>query len=262
MKNIVHALALSLLVLLPWSAQATMIEFRDMRCPVGGEPISLPVARSMFLSGMDLDFKRYGPGLELLNAYTECPMNGFVVFKTDFTPQEVDVLRAYIASEEFQAARQEGTNYRAYLLKKRLGTYSDAELGHTLLRATWQAEGFWQYRRYARQALVYYERESERLRGESTDEAFHAMHIRGELSRRLMRFWDAYWAFDHQRTRPGIEDSPYRSYAELETWAIRLMWAGPLHAQTDSPLKSLGVSMLVWVVKKFPPTAGLAQEPY
>lgn len=34
--------------------------------------------------------------------------------------------------------------------------------------------------------------EAERLRSESATEAFHAMHFKGELSRRLMKFWDAY----------------------------------------------------------------------
>ncbi len=248
MQNLFSILALALFVLWPMAAKASIIESQRMRCPVGGEPISVHHARSLFIAEQDMDFKTYGPGLSLLHNYPECSLNGFVVFKMDFTSAEVETLRGFLRSKAFLAARNEVSSYRAYLMKRRLGGYSDAELGATLLRATWEAEGFWQYRSYAKGALFYYAREAERLRSESTPEAYHAMHIKGELSRRLMKFWDAYWAFHYQSRRPGIEGTPYKKMADYEKWAVRLLWFGalPVPSKSENYLVTLLMRLDSW----------------
>jgi len=245
MKRIFTILALTLCAFLPL-AKASIIEIEKTRCPVGGQPIKVYHARSVFIAEQDMDFKTYGPGSSLLSTYPECTLNGFVVFKDDFTPAEVESLRTYLQSQKFSASRNEASNYRAYLLKKHLGGYSDAELGETLLRASWQAEGFWQYRAYAKRALSYYTREAERLRMESTHDAFHAMHIKGELSRRLMRFWDAYWTFEYQSSRPGIEATIYKKLADYEKWAVRLLWFGSLPAATSDYFLHLQMRVASW----------------
>ena len=56
------------------------------------------------------------------------------------------------------------------------------------------------------------------------------MHIRGELSRRLMKYWDAYWVFDFQINRAGAEENRYQALARHQKWATRFLWFGKLPA--------------------------------
>lgn len=239
LKNVL-ILLISLQVLSCLPAKATVLVPEKALCPVGGESIDVYVVMSVYHSGdFDMDFKSYDPGSSLLTTYPECPSNGFVVFKKNFTSAEVDLLTAYVRSKEFLSARNEKTNYRAYLLKRHLGGYSNGELADTLLRATWQAKGFWQYRKYAQEALTYYTKESERLRKQSTDEAFYTMHIRGELSRRLMKYWDAYWVFDFQVIREGAEGNRYQALARHQKWAMLFLWFGKLPATDQGFLRAV-----------------------
>lgn len=231
MRRSLVIILLALLFITSFPAKATVIVPEDTLCPVGGEAIQTYTVLSVYLDDdVDMDFKRYGPAMDLVTSYPECPSNGFVVFKKEFTSIELERLSVYMRSQEFRSARNEVVNYRAFLLKKYLGGYSKAELGETLLRATWQANGFWQYRKYAQEAWNYFVEESERLRGQSTDDAFYAMHIRGELSRRLMKYWDAYLTFSFQISRPGIKESGYHDLARHQRWATLLFWFGKLPA--------------------------------
>lgn len=108
-------------------------------CPIDGLPFTARRMASYYQSGMRLDFKPVGA---LVTPYPHpvCPGNGFVVYRQDFSEQELSAIRLIVNSDEFQQLRRKHTDYFmiAYV-KERMGS-SAYELAHTYLGATWEAE--------------------------------------------------------------------------------------------------------------------------
>lgn len=216
MKIIIFA---TLLLTLPPVSQATVIVPADVKCPIGGEVFSSYKTKSSSSFGIHLDFQ---PKYSAIDRFfpIECPGNGFVIFEEKFNSHQTKILEDYLSSDEYQAMRPvETRSYRAYMLMKKL-KYSEEDLAHMLLRATWEA-GFFQYRRYAQEALTHFTRLSDSLKADQSPKAFWSMHIRGELNRRLLNFWNAQEVFEFQLSRPGIHGNSYAKLAHQELTLIR-----------------------------------------
>ena len=108
-------------------------------CPIDGQPFKTRQVASYFQSGMRLDFKPIG-ALIVPYPYPVCPGNGFVIYQQEFSAVEITAIRAIVATDEYRRLRAENTDYFvvAYV-KERMGAAA-YELGHTYLRATWEAE--------------------------------------------------------------------------------------------------------------------------
>lgn len=216
MKTIIFAILLSTP---PSVSQATVIVPADVKCPIGGEVFRSFKIKSSSSFGRHLDLQPKSSAGDKLFPI-ECPSNGFVIFGDKFTDDQTRILEDHLSSEEYQAMRSvETKSYRAYTLMKKL-KYSEEDLAHMLLKATWEA-GFFQYRRYAKEALTHFTRLSESLKADQSPKAFWSMHIRGELNRRLLNFWNAREVFEFQLGRPGIHGNPYEKLAHQELTLIR-----------------------------------------
>ena len=79
---------------------------RQMTCPLDGERFSYMTTAAYTTSGERPDGRPYSSSQLLLNL-PECPRSGFVVFKEEFTPAEVDRIRPLVESQEYRALRQE-----------------------------------------------------------------------------------------------------------------------------------------------------------
>lgn len=161
----------------------------DVVCPLDGEKFRTVEAMSGTQFGMYLDLKPLGP-IAAPWPIAKCPSSGFVVYKRNFTPEEISQLRPYVASPEYQALQRSETNY--YLAAK-LQSVVKAPAGavaFTLLRATWEAKPGNQYAAYAAEALDAYklalQQPYENPRQEITDRL-----VAGELERRLEKFEEA-----------------------------------------------------------------------
>lgn len=149
MKTIIFA---TLLLTLPLASQATVIAPANVKYPIGGEVFNSFKIKSSSYFGSYLDSKPKHSATDKFLPI-ECPGNGFVIFEEKFNSHQTKILEDYLSSDEYQAMRSvETRSYRAYALMKKI-KYSEEDLAHMLLTATWEA-GFFQYRRYAQEALT------------------------------------------------------------------------------------------------------------
>lgn len=187
--NACHALLAAAASCVSLAVHATTVFPLERTCPIGGEKYSSVGIGSTTQLGIRLDLRPMGPAGELPSIV--CP-NGFVVFKEEksFTDAEIARLTPFVASDEFQRARQEHTTaYRAVLENRALGE-DDAKLAFLLLKAAWEAEnpGFEKQReRYLTEAYAAF---TARLQASSThDEAWWTgMLVRAEIERQRQRF--------------------------------------------------------------------------
>lgn len=136
----IHLLAaLAILASSAAPAQAGFPIRVKMRCPVGGEQFTHTTTGSMSTWGERPDGKPYGSWTFPL-ALPECPTNGLVVFREEFSRAEKATLRRLIADPAYRALRSTDTPYyRAHWLESRLEPGS-VEATWLLLRAIWEAE--------------------------------------------------------------------------------------------------------------------------
>lgn len=210
----------TLLLSIAFCAHALTTQEQTFTCPIGGEHFTALKAMSGTVAGSYLDLQKYGP-IASPWPLQKCPLNGFVMFSREIDEKGLRALEAYIGTEPYKSkAKSESNYYLAYMLMRELG-YPPGRLAYTLLHASWEADTIWKYRAYAQEALLLYEAESERLKNESTTEAFATMHVRGELLRRLMRFSEARDVFERQLRRPGLQGTGFETMAQQELDAIR-----------------------------------------
>lgn len=117
--------------------QASSYTEEEVVCPVGGEKFTRMALMSISTWGALPDGMPLGSGrfpVEL----PQCPANGLVMYR-DFTPQEVERLAPFVASEEYRSLRAAGETprYLAYRTAQFLG---DKDLHWWLLEASWEAK--------------------------------------------------------------------------------------------------------------------------
>jgi len=131
---------LAALAAVPAPALATTVFPQDFTCPIGGEKFQDIVVGSYSSWGSRPDGRRYGtlPWVPL----PKCPGNGFLLFKDDFTPEEIAILTPMVESAEYQALRDAETqHYQLWWLMRALPDTDPARLASALLVASWQADG-------------------------------------------------------------------------------------------------------------------------
>lgn len=125
-------------VLLSVAATASTYDEVEFTCAVGGERFVAVVQMSMTSFGRRPDGKSYNTGIADL---PECPGNGLVHYKDEFSRSEVAKLTPLVESAEYQSLRKTDTlDYRVYWLMSRMDMPSDQVAG-ALLAATWSSDG-------------------------------------------------------------------------------------------------------------------------
>jgi hypothetical protein len=129
-----------------------------------------------------------------LSTLAVCPTNGVVLFEFDsgngplFSAEELERLRPYALSSEYQELRGETARYRLALLKIRAGASTDVVF-RTLLEATLDTEDPAAYRRYASHLLAHIGDEIANL--PDSEKRWGRQALRVELLRRMGRFEEA-----------------------------------------------------------------------
>ena len=119
-------------------AGATTFAPKDFVCPVGGEAFTADMVASNSTFGARPDGKPYSPLPVVPRA--ECPGNGFVLFRPDFTPEEIAILSKVVASPEYQAMRASETQYyRTWVLMDAIDDDAIAQ-ALNLLIASWESD--------------------------------------------------------------------------------------------------------------------------
>ncbi len=116
---------------------ASTYHTQQYRCAVGGERFKAQVQMSMTSFGQRPDGQLYHTGRAPM---VECPGNGLVYYKDEFSKTEARQLTPIVAGAEYQALRKTDTaGYRAYWLMSRLGA-DPSELARALLVASWSSD--------------------------------------------------------------------------------------------------------------------------
>ncbi len=122
-------------------ANATYIAApKAYKCPIGGEEFQYSKVLSTTTWDMRLDGKPIGM-ISFPIKLKQCPTNGFIDFKDNYSPKELAKLKKIIESKEFIGARiNEPQKYpQHYLLFLQLdrGGYSKTDAANALLQSTW-----------------------------------------------------------------------------------------------------------------------------
>lgn len=169
------------------AARASTVQSVEMTCPYDGTPFTATLQGSGTQFGKTLDYRPYGAIIAPL-PLAVCPTNGFVFYRRDFKPDELERMRPFVLSDAYQALKGETPHYRAAWLKQRAGEPA-LSVTWTLLEASWEAPaGSDQYRRYAGEVLARLPADIAAL---VDDKKAPFRLLQGELLRRLGRFDEA-----------------------------------------------------------------------
>ncbi|WP_182419936.1 hypothetical protein [Bartonella sp. HY038] len=168
---------------------ARTVFMQEFVCPIGGQKFSTQMDGSGTSFGQMLDFKPIGP-MPAPWTLAVCPDNQFVIFKDDFTEEELKILTPYVESAEYKKIINTPTYYRAAQLQRVLKEPT-GDIATTLLQATWQSPTV----PYQKEALAEYNKYIDELaQNQSTAQLFenarwvNANLIALELERRTGQF--------------------------------------------------------------------------
>ena len=198
-------IAIGLAVLLAgWAAPAAAMTFMKVEhvCPIGGERFSAQEMGSGTAFGHFLDGRLHG-AIQSPWPLVSCPGNGFVIYKDDYSADEIKRLTAVVESDEYQ--RMRGTE-TSYWLLARLFEAVDAPLkdrAGVLQSATWQASPE-QYPRYVQAAstAVAQQCPDARAAADRDEPWLYCQMLLGEWERRLSRFDAARARFERLQPLP------------------------------------------------------------
>ena len=109
-------------------------------CPIGGQQFDFTTTASYSTFGARMDGRPYGSWTFPL-ALPECPGNGLILYKQEFSADELTRLAALIQRPEYAAMREADTSYyRLAWLLREMGEPVENQLW-MLTQATWQDEG-------------------------------------------------------------------------------------------------------------------------
>jgi len=202
------------------SSASTTAEVR-VKCPIGGKTFKTVEAMSGTQFGTNLDQKPFGAILAPW-PIAKCPDNGFVVYKKDFTKDELDRLQAYVMSDEYQALQKiESNYYLAATLLTRMDTPAE-QIAYAFLQSTWEVEADSRYRRYAEKTLAHFESVIAKPPAafDKADIAFYKQ-IAGEMERRLGRFDAAKKRFDALIGAPDVKGTTLEQVVAQEIELVK-----------------------------------------
>lgn len=188
------------------STQATALTIHeiDKMCPLCKTEFKAQLAGSGTQFGMRLDLKPLG-AIAAPWPVAVCPKCHFVLLGNDLNDTDLETLRAYVQTKEYQAWGKARSSH--FLMAKLLATLGrdDITLAHVYLQASWQEEGEKKFLTEDLQlSLKHFEEHlkagpptntknaDEELKEDKAASAYQtAQLLKGELLRRLMRFDEA-----------------------------------------------------------------------
>jgi hypothetical protein len=139
------------------ASSALLYKEEAFKCPIGGKGFITNIPRSSHQVGTRTDDKPFGM-LEAPWPHPVCPENGFVIYKDKFTNKEIENIKPYIFSAEYQEYRS--SKETDYFLLAKMFEYQKKpihQIADMYLKASWEAEGGPNYNRYLRLALGAFE---------------------------------------------------------------------------------------------------------
>jgi len=170
-----------------WPAIAHTDMQVELTCPYDGTKFTAQLQGSGTSFATLLDFRPIGaivtPWLLAI-----CPTNGFVFYKNKFEVGELETLKPFVLSNEYQSMKDETPYFRAAWLMERAG-FPHTKVTWEPHQATWETyEPRERYIRYAKAVLSRLPEDIEAAKGA---EKTNLRILRGELLRRIEKFGEA-----------------------------------------------------------------------
>jgi hypothetical protein len=172
------------------AADAPGLILDEMTCPIDGEVFTAIVGANAESQGQRLDTRRLGAVVEPI-PLPVCPTTGFVIYRRDFTPEQIALAQELVETTEFRYQVRTGNEYTvAAWLAERLGEPRIA-IAHFYLEASWLFESDpVRNPEYLTLAYDWYTAALEDL-GADQEKWWQVQALRVELLRRLQRFQEA-----------------------------------------------------------------------
>ncbi len=212
-------------------------------CPYDGVKFRFVGQGSGTTLGQQLDLKKVGV-ITSPWPIAVCPTNGFVFYKSKFDDVELEKLRPFVLSDDYQATKDETPYFRAFWLIDRSGG-AHSEASEKLLSATWEAHDE-RYIRYASELVRRLPRDIAAVDGA---ERRKYIVLQGELLRRLERFDEAAAHFRQWQSELG-PTSTEGLIAAYELQLITKLDAEP-HLVADA-IKAGERDPAVWLWRRSP----------
>ena len=183
------------LLALATSTSAVTLETQTFVCPVDGEPFEAEVVSEATREGQMLDFKPTGD-LIAPPPLAECPASRFVLYQLEFSPEEIERIRAFVNSDGYRAMTEVHTQYyrvaRSYEFEQR----DPWQIGFAYLQATWEVDDDpSRYREYAARAIQSFE-QYVLVEDPGLPQVMWSFLLIAELKRRTADFIGARFALD------------------------------------------------------------------
>lgn len=201
------------------TAGAVMSRREEFECPLCGERFIREAPASGTSCGIWLDFQLAGAVVSPRD-WPECPKDGMVLHR-EFRWEEVETLRPFIASWQYQSLRGGSPQYwRIDRMEKELGVPL-RERADILLQTTWQASRH-NYQFFAGMALkAFHERMASSAAAGRRDRLVRDCMVMGELYRRLGLFDKAEALFARLGSEPQVATDAFcRKYVERQLCLI------------------------------------------
>ncbi|MEX1108444.1 MAG: hypothetical protein WEC00_05985 [Dongiaceae bacterium] len=184
------AVALSAALLAATPVAATDLFLGEITCPIDGEIFTAITGVNAEAVAQRLDTRRVGSIVDPI-PLPICPTSGFVVYRRNFTEQELAAARELVAGSQFRGAQQHANEYNtAAWLAERLDE-PPLVVAHFYLEASWLEERDpVKNVRYLEMALGWYTIAGDQLAA-GEEKWWQVQGLRVELLRRLGRFAEA-----------------------------------------------------------------------
>ena len=180
----------------------------EMTCPYDGVKFTTTFQGSGTSFDVTLDLQQVGAIMTPWPLAT-CPTNGFVFYKDKFSDAELETLRPFVLSDEYQALRDQPTYYRAAWLLDHAGA-SHWQVTWALVQANWQNHAF---------AAKILERLPQDIAEAKSDQQITLKLLDGDLLRQFGRLAEAKQVFDRLLT----EIDPLGNYGLVARYEIALV---------------------------------------
>lgn len=163
------------------------MEFENVsvKCPIDGTKFQIKKIKNHAQFATMLDGQGYGI-LISPEPVAKCPNDGFILYKNEFTEEELQALKQFTASQEYQLMSKHETDYwLAAKLQQKLSA-AEEEILSSMQRSTWEAYNlldYEKYRRYAGETIIFIDK----MQKPSDENIF----LKGELCRRTGNFKEA-----------------------------------------------------------------------
>ena len=209
-----------LLLALSTSASAIRLRNVEYTCPIGGEKFTAFIDATGYFSSGFIDtrpFTRFVTPIEL----PQCPSNKFVMFKDEFSPDELAKFERVVSSAEYQQIDARSPQFFALgRMMELAGENQDAwQMMIIFLKANWQSHDH--HEPSQRKTLEYADKVLANKKKISRYDALSTQILRGKMLRLLGRFDEAKRVLTALQKNPAVRQD--ESLSQVVTLQLRMV---------------------------------------